>query len=199
MPKITAFRQRHPDIALLLEPTNDLVSFQDSQIDLCVRYGLGRYPNLESQWLMDEAFYPACHPMYQKEHGIYSIEDLSKAELIEDVWPDLDWNMWLARLGHSAAKPALKYSGSHLVLEAALSLQGVALVKHSLAYQYFRTGKLVRIGDIAIKPRFAYYLCAPKGYLKRPKAQLFAQWLKEEIDTFEKSVTQDFEIIELDK
>ncbi|MDF4850151.1 transcriptional regulator, partial [Vibrio parahaemolyticus] len=75
----------------------------------------------------------------------------------------------------------------------------VALVKHSLAYQYFRTGKLVRIGDIAIKPRFAYYLCAPKGYLKRPKAQLFAQWLREEIDTFEKSVTQDFEIIDLDK
>ncbi|EIE5864822.1 LysR substrate-binding domain-containing protein [Vibrio alginolyticus] len=197
VPKITAFRQRHPDIALLLEPTNDLVSFQDSQIDLCVRYGLGKYPNLESQWLMDEAFYPACHPVYQKEHGIYNIEDLSKAELIEDVWPDLDWNMWLATLGHCAAKPTLKYSGSHLVLEAALSLQGVALVKHSLAHQYFRSGKLVRIGDIAIKPNFAYYLCAPKGYLKRPKAQLFAQWLKEEIEIFEKSVVPDFKTIDL--
>ncbi|MCA0934773.1 LysR family transcriptional regulator [Vibrio alginolyticus] len=197
VPKITAFRQRHPELSLLLEPTNELVSFQDSQIDLCVRYGLGNYPNLESQWLMDEAFYPACHPVYQKEHGIYEIEDLSKASLIEDLWPDLDWNMWLERLGQRAAKPSLKYSGSHLVLEAALSLQGVALVKHSLAYQYFRTGKLVRIGDIAIKPKFAYYLCAPKGYLQRPKAQLFAKWLKEEVDSFEKSVTRDFKTIEL--
>ncbi|ANQ27171.1 LysR substrate-binding domain-containing protein [Vibrio natriegens] len=197
VPKITAFRQRHPELSLLLEPTNELVSFQDSQIDLCVRYGSGNYPNLESQWLMDEAFYPACHPVYQKEHGIYNIEDLSKAELIEDLWPDLDWNMWLERLGQHAAKPALKYSGSHLVLEAALSLQGVALVKHSLAYQYFRTGKLVRIGDIAIKPKFAYYLCAPKGYLQRPKAQQFAKWLKEEIDSFEMSVNRDFKTIAL--
>ncbi len=197
VPKITAFRQRHPDISLLLEPTNELVSFQDSQIDLCVRYGLGKYPNLESQWLMDEAFYPACHPVYQKEHGIYEIEDLGKAELIEDLWPDLDWTMWLKKLGQHAAKPALKYSGSHLVLEAALSLQGVALVKHSLAYQYFRTGKLVRIGDIAIKPKFAYYLCAPKGYLQRPKAQLFAKWLREEVDNFEQSVTRGFQTIEL--
>ncbi|MBE8568361.1 LysR substrate-binding domain-containing protein, partial [Vibrio sp. OPT46] len=105
--------------------------------------------------------------------------------------------MWLATLGHCAAKPTLKYSGSHLVLEAALSLQGVALVKHSLAHQYFRSGKLVRIGDIAIKPNFAYYLCAPKGYLKRPKAQLFAQWLKEEIEIFEKSVVPDFKTIDL--
>jgi LysR family glycine cleavage system transcriptional activator len=197
VPKITAFRQRHPDISLLLEPTNELVSFQDSQIDLCVRYGSGKYPNLESQWLMNEAFYPACHPVYQQQHGIFEIEDLNKAELIEDLWPDLDWNMWLKKVGQNAAKPALKYSGSHLVLEAALSLQGVALVKHSLAYQYFRTGKLVRIGDVAIKPKFAYYLCAPKGYLQRPKAQLFAKWLKEEIDSFEKSVTRDFKTISL--
>ncbi len=34
---------------------------------------------------MDEVFYPACHPIYQKEHGIYSVQDLNKAELIEDL------------------------------------------------------------------------------------------------------------------
>ncbi|MGR5237067.1 LysR substrate-binding domain-containing protein [Vibrio alfacsensis] len=197
VPRITAFRQRHPDISLLMEPTNELVSFQDSQIDLCVRYGRGDYPNLESQWLMNEAFYPACHPVYQKEHGIYDIEDLHKAELIEDLWPDLDWNMWRETLGYSAAKPTLKYSGSHLVLEGALSLQGVALVKHSLAYRYIQEGKLVRIGDIAIQPLFAYYLCAPRGYLKRPKAQLFSHWIKEEIASFEQTTVRDFKTIKL--
>lgn len=197
VPRITAFRQRHPDISLLMEPTNELVSFQDSQIDLCVRYGHGDYPNLESQWLMDEVFYPACHPIYQKEHGIYGVEDLDKAELIEDLWPDLDWNLWLNTLGHKAAKPTLKYSGSHLVLEGALSLQGVALVKHSLAYRYIQEGKLVRIGDIGIQPKYAYYLCAPTGYFKRQKAQLFSQWIKEEIADFERSTVRDFETIQL--
>ncbi|MCQ8200599.1 transcriptional regulator, partial [Vibrio parahaemolyticus] len=72
---------------------------------------------------------------------------LTKADHLEDFSPDHDWYMWLARLVHSAAKHALKYSGSHLVLEAELSLQGVALVKHILAYKYFMTGKLFRIGD----------------------------------------------------
>nr|WP_175579424.1 LysR substrate-binding domain-containing protein [Vibrio hepatarius] len=197
VPKITAFRQRHPDISILLDPTNELVSFQDSQIDLCIRYGKGDYRHLESQWLMDELFYPACHPIYQKEHNIYQLEDLKNAELIEDVWPDVDWNSWLETLGMTAEKPALRYSGSHLTLEAALSLQGVALVKHSLAYQYIRSGNLVCIGNVAIKPKFAYYLCAPYGYLKRPKAQLFTQWLKEEIACFESSVDYEFQTINL--
>lgn len=193
VPRLTDFRQRYPDIALLMEPTNELISFQDSQIDLCIRYGTGKYPNLESQWLMDEVLYPACHPIYQKQHGIYTIEDLTKAELIEDLWPDLDWGMWLNQVGHTAAKPTLKYSGSHLVLEGALSLQGVALVKHSLAYRYIQEGKLVRIGDIGVQPRFAYYLCAPPGYLKREKAQLFSQWIKNEIAESEQTCVRDFE------
>ncbi|CCN33841.1 putative DNA-binding transcriptional activator GcvA [Vibrio nigripulchritudo SO65] len=184
VPRIRHFREKHPEIALLIEPKNELVTFQDSSVDLCIRYGTGNYKSVESIWLMDEVVYPVCHPLYQKEHQITSIEDLSKADLIEDMWPDMDWQLWQETLGIEGGKSTLQYDGSHFVLEGALSVQGVALVKHSLAYRYLQEGKLVRIGDVGLKPRFNYFLCAPSGYFRREKIQTFATWIQQQVQEF---------------
>lgn len=202
VPRIADFRSQYPNIAMLIEPTNRLVNFHDSSVDICIRYGKGGYNNVESHWLADEVLYPVCHPIYQKAHNIYQLSDLANADLIEDTWPDIDWGIWLRNIGLEAGKPTLQYNGSHFVLEAALSLQGVALVKHSLAYRYLQEGKLVRIGNVAIQPAYSYYLCAPAGYFKREKVKIFCHWItqqieqsalvgREELDIIEASYTSD--------
>ncbi|WP_456296738.1 LysR substrate-binding domain-containing protein [Vibrio sp. AK197] len=197
VPRIRQFREQYPDLAMLIEPTDQLVKFQDSSIDLCIRYGRGEYDNLESEWLMDEVLYPVCNPIYQKEKQIYRLEDLSKADLLEDIWPDIDWHTWLDNVGimHND-RSTMRYNGSLYVLEGALSLQGVALVKHSIVQRYLKEEKLVRIGDVAIKPHFGYYACAPKGYFKREKVIQFMHWMKREIAQFQQSSPCDFMTLE---
>ncbi|MGF1752812.1 LysR substrate-binding domain-containing protein [Vibrio makurazakiensis] len=196
VPRIGDFREHHPDISMLIEPTNKLITFQDSNVDICIRYGLGDYPNIESRQIMDEVIYPVCHPIYQEKHGIYSVEDLHKAELIEDSWPDMDWNLWLERSGVKGGVSTLKFDGSHFVLEGALSVQGVALVKHSLVYRYLQEGKLVRIGNMALRPRFNYFLCAPAGYFKRKKIKQFSSWIKSQAEQFGDQGREDLTILE---
>lgn len=178
------FIRQHRKI-LLIEPTNDLVNFQDSSVDVCIRYGSGDYKNVRSEWLMDEVLYPVCHPIYQQQHKIYQLDDLVRADLIEDIWPDMDWGVWLRNLGYDSSKPTLQYNGSQFVLEGALAVQGVALVKLATVCRYIEEGKLVQIGNVALKPRFQFYLCAPNGYFKRPKIQAFHQWLRSEITQFQ--------------
>lgn len=185
VPRLTEFKSRYPHIALLLEPTNQLITFDDSRIDLCIRYGRGNYPNIESQWLMDDVMYPVCHPIYRQQHNIQTLADINQVDLIEDTWPDMDWASFLSNLGLKGGQSTLKYDGSHFVLEGALAVQGVALVKHSLAARYIKEGKLVRIGNTALKPRYSYYMCAPAGYFRREKVQLFRQWLLDEIANFQ--------------
>ncbi|MCG6215337.1 LysR substrate-binding domain-containing protein [Vibrio furnissii] len=185
VPRIGDFRAQHPEISLLIEPTNDLVNFQDSSVDVCIRYGSGDYKNVRSEWLMDEVLYPVCHPIYQQQHKIYQLDDLVRADLIEDIWPDMDWGVWLRNLGYDSSKPTLQYNGSQFVLEGALAVQGVALVKLATVCRYIEEGKLVQIGNVALKPRFQFYLCAPNGYFKRPKIQAFHQWLRSEITQFQ--------------
>ena len=186
IPKLISFRERYPHISILLEPSNRLVDFQQSSVDLCIRYGEGNYPKVESRWLMDDAIYAVCHPLYQKNNNIYHIEDLPNATLIEDMWPDMDWTRFLDNFGYSGGGSTLKYSGSHFVLEGALAVQGVALVRHSVVARYISEGKLVRIGDQALRPKFKYFLCAPASYFKREKVDHFYTWLTEEVNAFQK-------------
>ncbi|MCL9773308.1 LysR substrate-binding domain-containing protein [Vibrio methylphosphonaticus] len=198
VPRLQGFREVHPNMAILLEPTNQLVTFQDSSVDISIRYGEGSYPNIRSEHLMDDIIYPVCHPLYQEKHGIYTVDDLSQANLIEDTWPDMDWNLWLNRVGGKLGKPTLQYNGSHFVLEGALAVQGVALIKHSLAYRYIQEGTLVRIGDRALRPKFSYYLCAPDSYFNRKKITIFSDWMKEQVLEFQSHAINDLEIIETD-
>jgi len=182
LPRINLFREKHPDISLLLDPRNELVTFEDNAIDLCIRYGKGDYPGLHSELLTEEQLLPACHPRYQTEHNIYSIADLAHADLIEDIWPDMDWSRWLQQMGVEPNAPALKYNGSNFVLEGALAGQGVALVKKSLTRRYIEEGKLVRIGNKAIKSDYRYYLCAPAHHFKREKVALFSHWIRSQLN-----------------
>ncbi|WP_211091920.1 LysR substrate-binding domain-containing protein [Vibrio agarilyticus] len=195
VPRLGNYRQRYPELELLIEPTNSLINFQQSTIDLCVRYGCGDYANVQSHYLMNEVLYPVCHPLYQKQHGIYQLSDLPRAELIEDSWPDIDWRIWLETIGQMP-KATLRYSGSQFVLEGALAVQGVALVKHSLAWRYLQEGKLVRIGDLGIKPIYQYYLCAPTGYFRRPKVEQFCDWISAQVTEFETQAPWDFNVVD---
>ena len=147
-----------------------LVNFQDGLIDVCVRYGHGVYENLDSHWLMNEILYPVCHPNYQRQHGIYSLNDLVRAELIEDVLPDMNWEIWFDMLHKEKSSSPIRYDGSQFVMEGVLASQGVALVKHSLAQRFINEGKLVRIDNYAVQSRYSYFfMCAEKGNFRYQK------------------------------
>ncbi|UUM30088.1 LysR substrate-binding domain-containing protein [Vibrio japonicus] len=196
VPRIGRFRERYPSQELMIEPTSELVDFQSSSVDLCIRYGRGEYPNLESRLMMEELLYPVCHPIYQQQHGIYELNDLTGADLIEDDWPDMSWGNWLQNVGYKRHKPTLIFSGSHFVLEGALSVQGVALAKHSLVHRYIEEGKLVRIGRLAQRTDFKYFLCAPSAYFKREKIRHFCDWIFNQVEEAEAFCHLDCEIID---
>ncbi|SHO58445.1 LysR substrate-binding domain-containing protein [Vibrio quintilis] len=198
VPRLQLFRQQHPDMLLLVEPISKLASFEDSSVDICIRYGKGEYDNLDAVLLMDEVLYPVCHPLYQQQHQIYDIDDLHHADLIEDMWPDMNWGLWLESVGaknHSAARPTLKYNGALYVLEGALSVQGIGLAKHSMAYRLIQEGKLVRIGHKSTQSRYSYYLCAPESYMRREKVTRFHHWLREQIEQFQRQYPHQTEVI----
>lgn len=196
VPKLGEFRSQHPDLELMVEPTSQLADFQNSSLDLCIRYGPGNYPNLTSKLLFEELLYPVCHPIYQEQHGIYDLSDLTGADLIEDYWRDLDWGIWLNNVGHKASKPTLKYNGSHFVLEGALAVQGVALAKHTLAQRYIEEGKLVRIGNLAQTTDYKYFLCAPRAYYQREKIKRFCDWIYAQADQQQDINSLGLEIID---
>lgn len=196
VPRVKDFHDQFPELALLIEPRDELVLFQQSPIDLCIRYGTGNYPDIESHWLMDDMLYPVCHPSYQKELNLHSIQDLHRADLINDLWPDMDWKSWIDNVGAKCGgNYTFAYDGTNYVLEGALSAQGVALARHTLAHRYIQEGTLVRIDNVAVKPSYSYYLCAPSSYFEREKVKHFRQWIRDEVELFQQSIPREIKVL----
>ncbi|MDA7746162.1 LysR substrate-binding domain-containing protein [Psychromonas sp.] len=186
VPRLGDFCKQYPEFTFLMMPKNSLVDFAKEQVDLCIRFGPGNYPDIHSEFLMSDHLYPVCHPLYLKEHNIKSLNDIQNARLIEDARPDMDWAHWLKIAGIITDKmtPSLQYQGAHMVIEGALAVQGVALVRHSLAWKYIQQGLLVKIGNIEICSSYSYWLCGPEAYFNREKVRYFAEWIKTETEQF---------------
>ncbi|CAM3193429.1 LysR family transcriptional regulator [Vibrio neptunius] len=183
IPRLQGFRERHPDINILVEPTNRLSQPTDNSIDLCVRFGSGQYTGMHCEWLMKDIIYPVCHPYYQEKYGIYSIDDLNNGVLIEDIYTDMSWKTWLELNDKKPINPSILFHGSQFVVESALAMQGIGLIKHSLVNRYIKNKTLVRIGENFTELSFSYFICLPEKNLKRPKVTLFIDWLKEQVNS----------------
>lgn len=186
VPRLGAFSEANPELSVMIMPKNSLVDFSREQVDLVIRFGRGEYEGLNCEFLMPDHLYPVCHPLYKEKHGLDSLESLQQAKLIEDARPDMSWKLWLELAGVDMPEPnpALVYLGAHMVLEGALSVQGVALVRHSLAWKFIEQGLLVRIGQTEVRSTYGYWLCTPTPYLKREKVNKFYRWIKQEAEEF---------------
>ncbi|OOF27475.1 transcriptional regulator [Salinivibrio proteolyticus] len=196
VPRLAQFRAAYPDLSILVESTTTLNTFEQSSIDLCIRYGGGRYDGLQCEWLMGDILYPVCHPLYQQQHGIYAVEDLYKGHLISDMWRDMDWTRWFNTVGTAGGCSTITYNGSNYAIEGALSLQGIVLARHSLVQRYIADNSLVRIGQVAVKPTNGYFLCAPAGYFKRDKVDQFCQWIKQQATAFQQTWPDNITLFE---
>ena len=52
LPRLSRFRERHPDIDVLVSAAHTLADFRRDDMDLAIRYGKGVYPGLEAVFMM---------------------------------------------------------------------------------------------------------------------------------------------------
>ncbi len=186
LPRLDGFQTKHPDIDVRVSASMQLVDFTRDDVDLAIRYGSGRYPELVVERLMTEAVFPVCSPKLMKgKDGLKDLEGLRAQTLLHDDSPDGDvscptWAMWLKAAGVNEvdASRGPRFNQSSLVLEAAILGRGVALAKAALAAADLAEGRLVRPFEIAAPVDFAYYVVCPKAKLNLPKVALFRDWLR---------------------
>jgi LysR family glycine cleavage system transcriptional activator len=188
LPRLSRFRDRHPEIDVVVAASGTLTDFGQEDVDMGIRYGLGRYPdNLRIDLLMRDSVYPVCSPnLLEGPHPLLVPEDLRHHTLLHDTVSGSDdspdWRFWLKRAGVDGVNPdrGPGYSDSGMVLAAAIAGQGVALGRSSLSDDDVAAGLLVKPFGPTLATRHAYYLASPEVIADRPKIRLFRDWLLEE-------------------
>lgn len=183
MSRVAKFRVFHPEVELRLvasAPVSDLVI---AGIDLAVRYGRGRWPNVDSISLLDNEVFPVCAPSYLKgKEPLRRPQDLFKETLLHLVEHDrnwVTWDAWFKAVGAEGAPMGrgIEFDNYLVLVQAALNGQGIALGGGRLAEDFLARGSLVRPIDSVLRSEQAFYLLLPKEVpLSRP-AKLFRDWI----------------------
>jgi LysR family transcriptional regulator, glycine cleavage system transcriptional activator len=184
--RLHTFRDGHPDIDVLVEPTGQLIDLERFRIDLGIRYGTtGRYPRLISERLFIDELFPVCSPSLLKgRRRLREPSDLEGLPLIHTDWSSemghwpgcSDW-FRTAGVPDLFTKKGLRFSDGALVIQAALNGHGVALGSKALALDHLASGRLVRPFQLSLVTDFAYYIVCAKKRAEEPDLVAFRRWV----------------------
>lgn len=185
LPRIPRFNALHPDIDLHLHTSNELVDFVRQDFHVGIRLGVGSYPNLRSERLLQEWLLPVCTPALLRQHGpLGEPRDIARYPLLHSVGePWSDWLLEGESTGPERRRGAV-LDGSSSVVRMAVQGAGLALARWSLVADEIAAGQLVAASSRALPYRHSYWLAYPPRVGEMPAARLFLDWLRAEAASF---------------
>ncbi|QBE61686.1 LysR substrate-binding domain-containing protein [Pseudoduganella lutea] len=179
LPRLAGFTSAHPDIVVDVYLSVPLYDLAPSESDLEVRFGAGKYPDLETVKLLEEPAFPVATPAYlERIGGIASPAELAKATLLRSALEP--WKPWFEVAGLDWPEPTtnLRIDDLGLLLEAVRLGQGVGLTRQHFAQEMIEKGEVVELFGIRLaSPPHAYYVVYEQGMQLRPEVKLFVDWL----------------------
>ncbi|MDB5929961.1 MAG: transcriptional regulator, LysR family [Polaromonas sp.] len=189
IPRLEAFQQANPDIDIRIEATDAPVDLDTADVDLALRYARPGYVPTGAHRLFGEQLTPVVSPWLLKSgQGLQKAEDLARFALVEasDVhrtqhmeW--LSWRRWfeVQQLSRLEPKRWLYFNYAHQIAQAALTGQGVALVRTPLVADSLASGDLVEpFPKLRLDSPLAYWLIVGPRNAARPEVLAFCDWLK---------------------
>jgi len=183
MPRLPSFAQANPGIALNLSAAHVHSDFTQGTVDLDIRYGVPRWPDLIVEPLFEERLLPLASPAFLRTHRLRRIEQLLEVPLIQSNVNVVQWSDWFA--AHSDRRPpersSLRFDRAQMAMEAAIQGLGVALESATLAAGHIRDGKLRPVFGldkcVRVKAHFVVY---PARHAKRAPVEAFLGWVHAE-------------------
>ncbi|MFO1220579.1 MAG: LysR substrate-binding domain-containing protein [Burkholderiaceae bacterium] len=183
MPRLPRFAQAHPDIALNLSAAHTHSDFALGQVDLDIRYGVPRWPDLVVEPLFEERIVPLASPAFIRRHRLRRAEQLLAVPLIQSNVSVVQWSDWFAAYSDKRAPDrfTLRFDRAQMSLDAAAQGLGVALESTTTGGKHLAEGKLQPVlgmaKSIAVKAHFAVY---PARHGKRAPVEAFLAWVHAE-------------------
>jgi LysR family glycine cleavage system transcriptional activator len=177
IPRLADFNRRHPDIDINVRAGQALADFATDGVDLAVRYGEGRWPNIVAVRLAHEDVFPVCSPSFDGGRLPRTLAELAKATLLHT--PLQPWEEWFRALRADVepTRRGMTFSETDLLLRAAIDGLGIALSRRMLAQPDLDAGQLVRPVQFSVQAQRSYFIVYPDHIDPSPRLLTFRDWL----------------------
>jgi DNA-binding transcriptional LysR family regulator len=185
VPRLSRFQERYPDIDLRITALERLVDLVRDGVDIAIRFGSGKWPGVCADLVLEDQLTPVCSPSLL--HKLAEPADLAHVTLLHESMEPManfpDWATWLRAAGVSGVDVSrgLRFSHTHILLQAAIDGRGVALGQIALAADDLAAGRLVAPFGLRLPVGYAYYLVYLPGSADRPKIKAFREWVVSEM------------------
>lgn len=184
VPRLALFQMKHPDIEVRVTTSTRNVDFsRNTDIDVGIRFGAGKWPGLRAHRLLDMQLVPVCSPALLKDHApIKDPTDLVRLNLLHALPRLGDWRSWFLAVGATDVDPdrGPKFQDTPLAINAAISGLGVAIADRQFLQPDIDAGRLAIPFDIAIPAETAYYLVYPANRVQDLRIKAFRDWVVHE-------------------
>lgn len=190
MPRVYGFRAQWPTVELRFDISYALRDFDVEDVDVGVRFGVGRYPGLVAHRLFDNVIIPVCSPkLLASGPPLVRPRDLFHHTLAHIEWSRQgvtwpNWRMWMAAAGIDDFDDSrtVVFGTSTDVVQAALEGSVVALADFAMVANDLSEGRLIRPFELGIRvaPEFAYFLVYPQAAADDPRIRAFRDWILDE-------------------
>ena len=175
MPRMLDFRQRHPDVDVMINPTPQNVTLEPGGIDIALRHGVGAWPGMEASLLFHSPLVVVAAPSLVGDRDVSRPEDLLDLPWLQEFGTTESTN-WFKRKGLADVRVAsITQVPGNLLLEGVRQGQGVSLTVLQWVEDDIAVGRLRLLFEESEET--GYYIVTRPGVL-RPPAKAFARWLR---------------------
>jgi LysR family glycine cleavage system transcriptional activator len=178
-PRLGTLQMAHPELAVRLEISTELVDFAGDSVDVAIRSGKGNWPGVTSHHLLDQVFVCVASPAYLAREGRPSKpEDILDHVLIAptDDW----WQLWLSAAGFKGPveirRPGVDVETQQMTTRMTLAGQGISLATPAFIQQELAQGQLVQLFDIEASSGLSYYIAYATARASSRKIRIFRDW-----------------------
>lgn len=187
IPRLPDFQDSYPRIDVRLSTSIAMVDFNQTDVDVAIRYGKGGWQGLYSKVLMREEIFPVCSPsLLQGKQMLKEPAELLKYPLLHNLSHPGEWQMWLTAtsLGEISPQRGHSFESSDLALQAAVEGMGMALGRRPLVNKVLESGELIAPLSMEVSSDYQYYFVCPENHLQRQNVTSFHAWLFKQAECF---------------
>lgn len=191
VPRLHRFTAAHPEILIHIVTKIEPFDFRSEEIDAAFYFGESAWPDALTDPLMPEYIIPLGHPDLLKQLDQESLEALlKKLPLLQATSRPNIWSHWFTETGMDHPHPHMgpRFEHFHMVIRAAASKMGIALLPRLLVEEELASGQLAALDTQLVQSKGNYHFAYPQSKRANPNLQTFRSWVIREAQTTKKDL-----------
>lgn len=175
VPRLADFRQKHPEISVMVDANPAKVDLDESGPDLAIRFGRGDWDGLDVRPFIETRRVAVAAPSFICDDCPTELTDLARFPILQEVGTS-ESTHWLAKHGvEEAGQGGRVVLPGNLSLDAARMGQGILVTSEIWVTCDLECGHLVKIFED--DEDFGYFVVLRQG-VHRTALKAFLAWLK---------------------